>query len=127
MKSLFIFLISFLIINCGYGLVIDHNDIDLVDSYPQSLMNAIGQQRWLFTHASVGGNMMNGMVSLNSSDSSHFQLTRNSVGATGSGTSQRVNDPPTSTIPGTIYDCSRGNPGWLNKFCCFSNSVYFIK
>ncbi len=37
--------------------IVDHTAVDGVTSLPRAVMNGIGQQRWLFTHASVGSNM----------------------------------------------------------------------
>jgi hypothetical protein len=40
--------------------VVNHIDIAKVKSFPQAKMDAIGQQKWFFAHASVGGNMISG-------------------------------------------------------------------
>jgi hypothetical protein len=101
--------------------IIDHLDIAGVSALPQSTMDAIGEQKWLFTHASVGDNMMTGMTSLHAADPTRYQLTRASV--TYDSVNQRVSPPPTSTVPGTIYDSMRGNPGWAAKISIFDNSV----
>ncbi len=103
------------------GQVVDHADVDGVTSLPQSTMDAIGGQKWFFSHASVGGNMMNGMTDLHSADPNRYQLTRSTV-SYNSG-QQRAVDPPDPTTDGTVYDCSRGNPGWQSKFTIFENSV----
>jgi hypothetical protein len=34
-----------------------------------------------------------------------------------------VSPPPASTVPGTIYDAPRGNPGWQAKFTMFDEAV----
>ncbi len=101
--------------------IVDHGAIDAVASYPQSVMDAIGQQRWLFTHASVGGNIISGMESLHSSDPTRYQLDPVSVSYLSG--EERVEDPPEPTVAGTIYECQRGNPGWSAKFQIFDNSV----
>ncbi len=103
------------------GRVVDHADVDGVTSLPQSTMDAIGRQKWLFTHASVGGNMINGMSDLRTADPNRYQLVPTSVGYNSS--ELRASDPPIPTAPGRIYDCSRGNPGWATKFTIFDNSV----
>lgn len=105
----------------AWALVIDHDDVDAVATLPQATMDAIGQQRWFFSHASVGGNMMNGLADLNGIDPLRYQLTR--TGVTYLSGEMRAADPPTTTTPGTVYDCSRGNPGWQNKLTIFDNSV----
>ena len=107
----------------AFAVISDHEDIDMLDSFPQSTMNAVGQQKWLFTHASVGGNMIDGMNDLNLLNPTRYQLDTSAVGYTGSGSTQRANDPPATTITGTVYECQRGNPGWADKLHCFSNSV----
>jgi hypothetical protein len=98
--------------------IITHTNVDQVAALPQATMDAIGQQRWLFTHASVGGNMIEGMESLHAATPDRYQL----VTAT-AGTGSTVSAPPASTVPGTIYDAPRGNPGWTAKFTMFDNAV----
>lgn len=100
------------------GLIIGHGDVDDVFALPQSTMNAIGRQKWLFTHASVGANMVSGMQALHAADASRYQFVTSAVG-TGSG----VAAPPASTVAGTIYEAQRGNPGWAAKFSIFDNAV----
>ena len=115
-------LVLFLVLVIGSSLAaaqtIDHTYIAAVPSYSQDVMDAIGQQRWFFSHASVGGNMMSGMSGLHSSDPVKYQLATSSVGYNSG--EMRANDPPATTVPGTVYDCNRSNPGWANKFTIFS-------
>jgi hypothetical protein len=99
--------------------VIGHQQVGPVPTLPQATMVAIGQQAWLFTHASVGGNMIDGMNALHSGNSTRYKLVTAWVGDSGS----RANNPPTPTMAGTIYDCNRGNPGWQAKITYFDNSV----
>ena len=99
--------------------VIGHQQVDPVPTLPQATMDAIGQQTWLFTHASVGGNMIDGMNALHAGNATRYKLLIAWVGDNGS----RAYDPPASTVPGTIYDCNRGNPGWQAKVTYFDNSV----
>ncbi len=101
--------------------VVDHTAIDEVPTYPQATMDAIGQQRWLFTHASVGGNIISGMDALHSSDPVRYQLVPVAVSYLSS--EERVEDPPEPTVAGSVYECQRGNPGWSSKFQIFDNSV----
>lgn len=100
---------------------INHSYIDGVPALPQATKDAIGQQKWFFSHASVGGNMIDGMSALHSENQNWYQLVPGSVGFN-SGQS-RANNPPTPTVAGTVYECQRGNPGWQAKITIFQNSV----
>jgi hypothetical protein len=100
--------------------IIDHTDLAGVPSLPQSTMDAIGQQKWLFTHASVGYNMVSGLNTLHATSPSFYQLTVSSV--TYDSANLRAGAPGTTT-PGTVYECERGNPGASTKFAIFDNSV----
>lgn len=99
--------------------IIDHSALALVDKFPQSVMDCVGCQKWFFTHASVGSNMIDGMNDLHSMDSTRYQLTVSSVSYSG----MQASNPPSPTISGCIYECNRGNPGWSSKFAIFDNSV----
>lgn len=104
-----------------WAAIIDHTDVDAVASLPQATMDAIGQQKWLFTHASVGSNMTSGMSSLRTANPTRYKLAVSSVGYNSS--LQQANNPPSPTVNGRIYECSRGNPSWQSKFTIFDNSV----
>lgn len=101
--------------------IVDHADVDGVATLPQAVMDAIGDQRWLFTHASVGGNMISGLDDLHDADADRYQLETAYVAYVSA--EQRAAEPPTPTIDGTVYDCHRGNPGWSDKYTIFDNSV----
>ena len=103
------------------ALVVDHDDVDGVVSLPQTTMDAIGQQKWFFSHASVGGNMISGLSDLHATSPTRYQLAVASVGYNSS--LQRANNPPTPTAAGTVYECNRGNPGWQSKINIFDSSV----
>jgi hypothetical protein len=103
--------------------VIDHDDVATVSSFSQTTMNLIGQQKWFFAHASVGSNMIDGINSLHSSNPTRYPLRSASVAYNDS--VKRANNPPASTVAGTIYECGRGNPGWEQKTTIFDNSVRF--
>jgi hypothetical protein len=107
----------------SFAQIIDHTSVDGVASLPQATMDAIGAQKWFFTHASVGGNMLEGMADLNASNPTRYQLLQASVGFNSS--LDRADNPPPSTVAGTIYECDRGNPGWAEKIAIFQNSVNF--
>lgn len=98
--------------------IIGHADVDGVPALPQSTLTAIGQQTWLFTHASVGANMIEGMQALHNNDTNRYRLTTDLYGDGSS-----VSPPPGTTAPGTIYDAPRGNPGWQAKFNIFDAAV----
>jgi hypothetical protein len=100
------------------GGIIGHSEVDGVATLPQTVMDAIGRQKWLFTHASVGGNMIEGMQALSASNANRYRLV---VDVYGDGS--QVYPPPATTIPGTIYDAPRGNPGWQAKFNMFNDAV----
>ncbi len=100
--------------------IIDHTDIVRVTSLPQTIMNAIGRQKWFFTHSGVGMNIVGGLSNLRSSNSSRYQLIHISVSY--SGAQQRAY-PPGATAPGRVYYCQRGDGGWLAKLTFFDNSV----
>ncbi len=101
--------------------VVDHRHLAAVASFPQSVLDAIGGQRWLFTHASVGANIVDGLVDLHGLDAARYQLVTTGIGFD-SGLN-RAEAPPAATLPGTVYECQRGNPGWSEKVAIFDNSV----
>ena len=101
--------------------IIDHTAIDGVAALPQSTLDAIGQQRWFFTHASVGSNMLSGLNDLHAADPGRYQLVTASVSYLSG--QQRAANPPDPTVGGRVYECPRGNPGWQSKFTIFENSV----
>jgi hypothetical protein len=111
--------LSFYLAIYGFAAVIDHQSIADLNSASQGLMDLAGMQKWFFNHASVGGNMVEGMNSLHSANPTRYRLATSYV-AYGSG---QANPAPGSTTYGTIYECNRGNPGWSSKITIFANSV----
>jgi hypothetical protein len=105
---------------CWADNIIDHSDVAGVSSLPQSTMNVIGQQKWLFTHASVGGNMIEGLNALHTANASFYQLT--TAGVTFDSTNLTAATAG-ATTPGTVYECDRGNPSSDDKFKIFDNSA----
>ncbi len=101
--------------------IIDHTDIGAVASLPQSTMDAIGQQRWFFTHASVGSDMIAGLNDLRTGNPGRYQLV--TAGVSYLSSQQRAAAPPNPTLAGRVYECPRGNPGWQSKLTIFENSV----
>ncbi len=101
--------------------VIDHRHVDAVTSLPQATLDAVGQQRWFFTHASVGGNLVDGLNDLHAANATRYQLVTEWVGYDDA---QMLPDPPpASPSAGTVYECQRGNPGWADKLQIFDNSL----
>jgi hypothetical protein len=101
--------------------MVGHTDIAKVKFLSETKMSAIKKQKWFFTHASVGGNMIEGMNDLHKGDPARYPLVVCSVGFNND--LQRADNPPTATAEGTIYECNRGNPGWQGKIDIFDNSV----
>ncbi len=111
------------------SLIVNHADIPGLTNVPAAVMAKVGQLRWFFSHASVGGNMITGMFDLNDGDAARYPLAVYNydggvatAGAEG-GADYRAAADPTVTSNGVIYDCMRGNPNWDNKLTCFSNSL----
>ena len=119
------------------AVTIDHGAIAGVTNVPQAVMHKLGILRWFFSHASVGGNMITGMNVLRQSDTNRYRMSiYNYDGDNGDSSyhggiatvgtfgqdDYRADDPPV-TSNGVIYECQRGNPVWINKLVCFSNSV----
>jgi hypothetical protein len=104
---------------------INHSHVGTVTNLPQGTMDSIGRQRWFFSHASVGGNLIEGMQSLHGSHASRYQLNPYNIGTAGTfgGSDYRAAAAPSSSSTGRIYECYRENPPWQNKLVCFSNSL----
>jgi hypothetical protein len=95
------------------GLIIGHTNVEAVDTFPQPLMEQIAQFRFYFAHASVGGNIVDGLADLHRIKPDYYRLTPASAGA----------PPPPATDQGTVYEYSRGNPGWRAKVDSFATYV----
>lgn len=98
--------------------IIGHVEADGVTSLPQVMMDLVGDQRWLFAHASVGANMVEGMTALHTENATRYQLVFQTYGD-----GSQIYPPPAVTVPGTVYDAPRGNPGWSAKFAMFDSAV----
>ena len=118
--------------------VIGHASLASATNPPAAISAKVGQLRWFFTHASVGGNLVTGMNVLHAENSTRYPLQihgydgdngdsayHGAVGTAGSegGADYRAAADPASTSNGFVYECMRGNPWWPNKLACFSNSV----
>ncbi len=97
----------------GAGIIVGHTNIMGVTNYSQATMDTIGQFKWFFSHASVGGNMMDGISDLHGANADFYQLISVSDDST----------PPATAANGHIYEYMRGNPGWQAKFDLFTNYV----
>ncbi len=93
--------------------IVGFTNVQGVAAYPQSMMDAIGQFKWFFAHASVGGNMMSGIADLHSSNTNFYRIESVSDDGT----------PPATTQARRVYEYNRGNPGWQPKFDDFTVSV----
>ncbi|HOW97167.1 MAG TPA: hypothetical protein P5567_01505 [Kiritimatiellia bacterium] len=120
------------------GVTINHANGATATNAALSVMAKVGQLRWFFTHASVGGNITTGMNVLHGTDTNRYRLTiynydgdnsdgayHGGVGTEGSegGEDYRAAADPEIVTNGIVYECMRGNPDWSNKLVCFSNSV----
>jgi len=101
--------------------IVGHARIDAVPNLPACVIDAVGAQRWFFTHASVGGNLLEGLDDLRAAEPARYRLVTAPVGYDGG--LQRAEPPPGTTAPGTVYECARGNPGWAEKLAIFDRSV----
>jgi hypothetical protein len=95
------------------NIIINHTNWDWYNSQPQSTVEAVAQQRVFFTHASVGENLLQGIMELNKADSMKYPLLLTAVKSTST----------VSTFPGHIYHYMRGNPGWTEKIRIFQESI----
>ncbi len=118
------------------AVIIDHAHVAGASNYAQAVYNAIGRQKWFFTHASVGGNLVEGMHTLNEANPTRYRLKIYNwpgrdegchggvdVAGTFGEPDYRAANPPAVTVTGMIYECWRENPPWENKLVCFSNSL----
>ena len=124
---------------CAAGATaIDHAALAAATNPPPLVSAKVAQLCWLFTHASVGGNLVTGLSVLNAEDGVRFPLRiygydgddgdgayHGAVGTEGSegGADYRAAASPAVAANGFVYECMRGNPDWRNKLVCFSNSV----
>ena len=94
-------------------ILIGYTNAVAVDSLPVDRLTQAAGFKWFFAHASVGDNIMNGVVSLHAGNVARYGYSRSSVGGA----------PPGTTTPGVIYDFQRGNPGWQPKVDDFATYV----
>ncbi len=93
-------------------LVVDHTSIAGVARIAQATMNRIASTlNFLFTHASVGGNILDGMNALHWSNPTRYKLGVVASSAT----------PPAKSAKGRVYELDRGNPSWQEKVDSFAS------
>jgi hypothetical protein len=96
------------------AIVIDHNSIAALDTVAQTTLDAVvSQLNFFFAHASVGGNLMDGIAGLSAHDPTRYKLTVVPSDVT----------PPSTLLKGRIYEYDRGNPGWQAKVDEFADAL----
>ncbi|MBU1565827.1 MAG: PEP-CTERM sorting domain-containing protein [Proteobacteria bacterium] len=138
MKHIHLFTIAGLAIiasaQSAQALIVDYEYVQS-HNFSQETYDKIGKQTWLFTHASVGGNMIGGMNTLHSTTPNTYQLSTQSIPYD---RNKIPPDPPPSPpallTEGKVYEINRGNPGSELKYDFFEatlesgwgNSVDFV-
>ena len=97
----------------GEALLIGYTNCLTVTNYSQPLMNDIAQLKWYFSHASVGGNMMDGLAALRAANTNLYRIR----------TLADDGVPPPAAETGVVYEYMRGNPGWQVKCDTFGTYV----
>ena len=100
-------------VSFGDGLLIGYPEVAALSPLSTAQMVKLQQLSWFFAHASVGGNIVDGLSDLNALSSSPFPLAPVAADDT----------PPAATQPGVVYEFSRGNPGWQAKVDDLVNDV----
>ncbi len=105
-----------------YGQIIDHRHVDHAASLPQAVMDGIAEQKWFFTHASLGQNCIlhKGIDGLHQEDSSRYRLTCVQVEPA---FGPEPEAPPSPTVAGTIYHWPRGQTDWRGKLNMLDKAV----
>ena len=106
----------------AFGQTIDHRHVGQVASLPQSVMDAIGKQKWFFTHASLGQNcvLYKGMDALRQGNPARYKLGTEQVEPA---FASEPNAPPSPTTEGTIYHWPRGQTDWRGKLDMLDKAV----
>lgn len=113
-----LFCLTPLLIGSAEATIIGHDEVAQAAALSQATLDIVGQQRWLFTHASVGTNIIEGMNVLHAANPVRYQF-----GFTTAGDGNLIYASPATTVAGRIYDGVRGNPGWEAKFAMFDDAV----
>jgi hypothetical protein len=85
-------------------------------------MDGIGNQKWFFTHASLGQNCLlhKGINGLHQEDSSRYKLIRVQVEPA---FGPEPNPPPSPPAAGTIYHWPRGQTDWRGKLSMLDKAI----
>jgi hypothetical protein len=106
-------LFGILLISAGFAsgsaIIVDHKNYNSIDTMPASSLEALAKMKVFFAHASVGGNIIQGMKTLNTQHPEQYPLHCESA-----------KDTPANTKPGEFYDYNRGNPGSDAKMDLFA-------
>jgi hypothetical protein len=95
-------------------LLIDHTSIAGVARLSQATMARIASTlNFFFAHASVGGNILDGMNALHSANPTRYKL----------GVVSSSEAPPAKSAKGRIYGLDRGNPSWKEKVDGFASDL----
>jgi hypothetical protein len=95
------------------NIVVNHTNWDWYEIQSQQVTDRVAAQKIYFTHASVGGNILEGFDRLNTNNPAKYPLTQANSG----------DWPPADTVNGTIYEYQRGNPGWEDKISGFETCI----
>ena len=93
----------------GDPVIVDHKNYNVIDTMPTSSLQALANLKVFFAHASVGGNIIEGMKVLNAQHPAQYPLG-----------CEPVKDTPANTKPGAFYEYNRGNPGANAKMDLFA-------
>lgn len=92
---------------------IDRTNFDQIEKAGPESLQKLAKMRVFFAHASVGGNIVQGLQALNQSDPSRYPLKVTQAGGAPSGPG----------AAGGFYELDRGNPGQAAKITQFAEAV----
>lgn len=96
------------------ALIINHNSLSAVSKLSATTMsNIVKTYAVYFAHASVGENILTGLQTLRSANSSRYGLR----------VVAEDDIPPAKTSKGRIYESNRGNPSWQEKVDLFAKAM----
>lgn len=104
----------------AHAQVIGYKEAQMASKLTSSQAKSIANQTWLFTHASVGGNIIKGMTALNRENSDSFLFKINTFNPSSSASLADLQS-------GSVYHASRGNPGWQKKYDIFDTLIRTAK
>lgn len=98
------------------GQIIGYKEAQQARNMTSEQAKAIANQSWLFTHASVGGNMIKGMMALTRENADRYPFQIKSFNASDTASHVQLQQ-------GCVYHASRGNPGWQKKYDIFDQYI----